>query len=220
MKNYQENVKSNKRPLTYHGNSIRSQQRRRKLAKEDIEKNGQTLDQFFLKKDSEEEMSQTNNIESSEMTNNELENIYSLQKNEQYYDDLINDIERILNESSKIANGYKLRLKALQYYFQLLKRDYKKINAANSVADFLNKGPWFAKCIRNWAKSFIESGDISYKKRGENLRGSIIDDEDIQIKILSFLRKEKFNITISKFVEFVSNELFPGIGIENEITIR
>ena len=37
MKNYQENVKSNKRPLTYHGNSIRSQQRRKKLAKENIE---------------------------------------------------------------------------------------------------------------------------------------------------------------------------------------
>ena len=92
---------------------------------------------FFLKKDSEEGMIQLNNIESSETTNNELENIYSLQKNDQYYDNLISDIEGILDESSNIANGYKLRLKALQYYFQLLKRDYKKINAANSVADFL-----------------------------------------------------------------------------------
>ncbi len=109
MKNYQENVKSNKRPLTYHGNSIRSQQRRKKLAKENIEKNGQTLDQFFLKKDSEEGMIQLNNIESSETTNNELENIYSLQKNEQYYDNLISDIERILDESSNIANGYKIK---------------------------------------------------------------------------------------------------------------
>ena len=45
-------------------------------------------------------MIQLNNIESSETTNNELENIYSLQKNDQYYDNLISDIERILDESS------------------------------------------------------------------------------------------------------------------------
>ena len=62
--------------------------------------------------------------------------------------------------------------------------------------------------------------NISYKKRGENLRGSIIDDEDIQIKISSFLRKEKFNVTVNNFKEFIAKDVFPSIGVENETAIR
>jgi hypothetical protein len=133
---------------------------------------------------------------------------------------LLKDIELKLNQSSDTVKSYKLRLKALQYYFQLLKRNYKKIEAANSVSEILNKGPWFSKCIRSWGKSFIEYGDISYKKRGEHLRGSIIDDEDVQIKISSFLRKEKFNVTVNNFKEFIAKNVFPSIGVENETAIR
>ncbi|CAH1768168.1 7783_t:CDS:2, partial [Entrophospora sp. SA101] len=81
--------------------------------------------------------------------------------------------------------------------------------AADSVSEILNKGSWFSKCIKSWGKSFIECGDISYKKRGENLRGSIIDDEDIQIKISSFLGKEKFNVTVNNFKEFIAKYVFP-----------
>ena len=173
----------------------RAHKKRRKAStKENINKNGQTLDQFFiLEKNSSKEMTQDNDSQSSETVN---------------------------NESFDIAKSYNLRLKALQYYFQLLKKDHKKIEAADSVSEILNKGPWFSKCIRSWGKSFIECGDISYKKRGENLRGSIIDDEDIQIKISSFLRKEKFNVTVNNFKEFIAKDVFPSIGVENEMTIR
>ncbi|CAJ0925904.1 21557_t:CDS:2 [Entrophospora sp. SA101] len=133
---------------------------------------------------------------------------------------LYKNIEIKLDESFDIAKSYNLRLKALQYYFQLLKRNHKKFEAANLVSKILNKGPWFSKCIRSWGKSFIEYGDISYKKRGKHLRGSIIDDEDVQIKISSFLRKEKFNVTVNNFKEFIAKDVFPSIGVENETAIR
>ncbi|CAJ0825212.1 16269_t:CDS:2 [Entrophospora sp. SA101] len=190
--NYMKNYKA-KRPLTYHGNSTRAQKRRKASTKENINKNGQTLDQFFiLKKDSSKEMTQNNDSQ---------------------------NIEIKLDESFDIAKSYNLRLKALQHYFQLLKRNHKKFEAANLVSKILNKGPWFSKCIRSWGKSFIEYGDISYKKRGKHLRGSIID-EDVQIKISSFLRKEKFNVTVNNFKEFIAKDIFPSIGVENETAIR
>jgi hypothetical protein len=214
MKNYKA-----KRPLTYHGNSIKTQKRRKALTNENISKNGQTLDQFFiLEENPNEEMAQNNNSQSSGTANNELEIVDNFQKIN--YDYLLKDIEIKLNQSSDITKSYSLRLKALQYYFQLVKRNHKKIEAANSVSEILNKGPWFSKCIRSWGKSFIEHGDISFKKRGEHLRGSIIDDEDVQIKISSFLRKEKFNVNINNFKEFIAKDIFPSIGVENEIAIR
>ncbi|CAJ0824868.1 6795_t:CDS:2 [Entrophospora sp. SA101] len=69
MKNYKA-----KRPLTYHGNSTITQKRRKASTKENINKNGQTLDQFFiLEKTSSKEMTQDNDSQSSETVNNELE---------------------------------------------------------------------------------------------------------------------------------------------------
>jgi hypothetical protein len=221
LTNNMNNYKA-KRPLTYHGNSKSTQKRRKVSTKENINKNGQTLDKFFiLEKSSHEEITQNNDPQSSEIVNNELEIVDNFQKKLNInYNDLIKDIEIKLDQSSDVAKGYSLRLKALQYYFQLLKKNHKKIEAADSVSEILNKGPWFSKCIRSWGKSFIECGDISYKKRGENLRGSIIDDEDIQIKISSFLRKKKFNVTVNNFKEFIAKDVFPSIGVENEMTIR
>ncbi|CAJ0914460.1 8453_t:CDS:10 [Entrophospora sp. SA101] len=143
-------------------------------------------------KNSHEEMTQNNDSQSSETVNNELGIVDNFQKKLSInYDDLIKDIE---------INHLMLQ------------------KAADLVSEILNKGPWFSKCI-SWGKSFIKYGDVSYKKRGENLRGCIIDDEDVQVKILSFLRKEKFNVSVN-FKEFIAKDIFPIIGVENEMTIR
>ena len=47
-----------------------------------------------------------------------------------------------------------------------------------------------------------------------------LDIQDIQIKISSYLRKEKFNVTVEKFRQFITNDVFPSIGIENQEGIR
>ncbi|CAJ0912887.1 12550_t:CDS:2, partial [Entrophospora sp. SA101] len=76
MKNYKA-----KRPLTYHGNSTRTQKRRKASTKENINKNGQTLDQFFiLEKNSSKEMTQDNDSQSPETVNNELEIVLQISK--------------------------------------------------------------------------------------------------------------------------------------------
>ncbi|CAJ0634197.1 13431_t:CDS:2, partial [Entrophospora sp. SA101] len=97
MKNYKA-----KRPLTYHGNSTRTQKRRKASTKENINKNRQTLDQFFiLEKNSSKEMTQDNDSQSSETVNNELEIVDNFQKIN--YDYLLKDIEIKLDESFDIA---------------------------------------------------------------------------------------------------------------------
>ncbi|GES93696.1 hypothetical protein RCL_jg27178.t1 [Rhizophagus clarus] len=53
-----------------------------------------------------------------------------------------------------------------------------------------------------------------------HLKGSsILDDEDIQLKVASYLRQHKFDITVDSFLDFISEEILPSVGIENKITI-
>jgi len=47
-----------------------------------------------------------------------------------------------------------------------------------------------------------------------------LEDEDVKLKINSYLRENKFDITISKFCDYVSDEILPYIGIENKTKIR
>ena len=85
----------------------------------------------------------------------------------------------------------------------------------------MGKGKWFARCVRSWSKAFIEYGDIPKCRCGEHLVGtSILEDEDVKLKINSYLRENKFDITISKFRDYVSDEILPYIGIENKTKIR
>ncbi|CAJ0835899.1 21384_t:CDS:2 [Entrophospora sp. SA101] len=39
-------------------------------------------------------------------------------------------------------------------------------------------------------------------------------------EISSFLREEKFNVTVNNFKEFIAKDVFPSIGVENETAIR
>jgi len=173
----------------------------------DAEKNGNTLDRF---------LSTEKNIQINEESNAIENNLMEYQK----YEDEIEKIDELLNDLSIVSNGHKVKLKALQNYFKLLNQNRGKLDASNIVAQLLNKGPWFSRCIRSWAKSFMEFGNIPQGQKGKHLVGSLLDDEDIQIKISSYLRKEKFNVTVEKFRQFITNDVFPSIGIENQEGIR
>ena len=53
-----------------------------------------------------------------------------------------------------------MRLKAVQYYFQLLSKRHAKLKASQTVAELLNHEVWFARCVRSWAKTFKNYGDV------------------------------------------------------------
>lgn len=206
LSNNIENVKSSSsssssnRPLVYLGNSRTTKYRKKIEAKKDAEKNGQTLDSFFS----------FNNTVDDEV-NHEKESYSNL---------AINQIELKLS-AENLSPGYRVRLKAVQKYLSLRNKGYAKIEASEIVSDLMEKGKWFSRCIRSWSKSFLEYGDVPKSRRGQHLIGSsILDDEDVRSKISSYLRINKFNITNSKFCDYVSDEILPMIGIENKISIR
>jgi hypothetical protein len=187
------------RPLVYLGNSRTTKYRKKIEAKKNAEKNGQTLNHFFS---SNREIVENNN------------------ENGNHFNSIINQIELKLN-SEKLTPGYRVRLKAVQKYLRLKNKGYGKIEASEIVSDLLNKSKWFSRCVRSWSKAFLEYGDVPKCRRGQHLIGSsILDDEDVKSKISSYLRKNKFNVTNSKFCDYVSEEILPIIGIENKTSIR
>ncbi|RGB29139.1 hypothetical protein C1646_766944 [Rhizophagus diaphanus] len=49
---------------------------------------------------------------------------------------------------------------------------------------------------------------------------SLLDDEDVWFKILSYLQKVKHNVTIQSFCDYMSSEILPFLGIETKTIIR
>ncbi len=191
---------SSNHPLVYLGSSRTTKYRKKIEAKKDAEKNGQTLDSFFS----------FNNTVDDEV-NHEKENYSSL---------AINKIELKLS-AENLSPGYRVCLKAVQKYLSLRNKGYAKIEASEIVSDLMKKGKWFSRCIRSWSKTFLEYGDVPKSRHGQHLIGSsILDDEDVRSKIISYLRINKFDITNSKFCDYVSDEILPIIGIENKTSIR
>ncbi|RIA86668.1 hypothetical protein C1645_828953 [Glomus cerebriforme] len=91
----------------------------------------------------------------------------------------------------------------------LLNKGYAKLKASQIVAELLNHGVWFTHCIRSWAKTFKKYSDIPKSNREQHFKGSsILDDEDVQLKIASHLQQHKFEINVNNFRSFISEEIF------------
>jgi hypothetical protein len=203
-----KNLKPFKRPLTYNGNSARTKKRRKKAAREAIKNNGQTLDKFFtLNKE------KINEEREEERGNDEKSNNHIL-------DEYITEIENKLKSNKEITPGQKVRFKAIQYFFQLQKSGHHKMESAKIVAQLLNRGEWFSKCVRTWAKSYTLYNDIPQIGRGKYPGKSLLEDEGVRLKISSYLRKMKHNVTIQNFCDYISSEILPSLGIETKKTIR
>ncbi|CAB4391219.1 unnamed protein product [Rhizophagus irregularis] len=195
MKNM-ETLKKFKHPLVNLGNSCITKYRKKIKASENQKKNRQTLFQLLSKKSSQENLG-------SELQDIDNQNEGELkEKNGEEPIKYIPFIEKIEDklkiEDQQLTSGHKMRLKATQYYFHLLEREHSKLNASQMVAEMLNRGVWFARCVR---------------------RSSLIDDENIQLKVASYLRQHKFDVTINSFCNFVNEEILSSIGIENKTTI-
>jgi transposase len=142
--------------------------------------------------------------------------------------DVVSTANGINNEYSlptleyKIKNEKELdpRLQYTAQYLRLVNSGYKKMDASNIIAQSLNRGTWFARLIRTWGKQYSKNGELIASKQGKHQKvKSIIYDEDVRLKISEYLRVNKFEITIKKFQQFVTDEILPDLGIENKISI-
>lgn len=196
--NMQKLPKSN-RPSIYLKKSRTTLYRNKKEGEKNAKENGSTiLDYFHSEKDDYDDNSGVGK-----------------------YDAAIEKLEETLKTGKKITPDYKLRLKSVQFYYKLLKKGKPKITASETVADVLDRGQWFAKCVRSWGKTYFTTNQVPRSNRGQHFcKSSFLHDEDVETKIISYLRSNKFNVTVSSLSKYIEDEIIPSLGIDRRAKIR
>jgi hypothetical protein len=137
------------------------------------------------------------------------------------FERIISDIDSIIRSERNVSPGQRLRTEAVRHYLQLQQHGWSKIEASLLIAQLLNRGVWFARCIRSWGSAFITFRNIPRSKRGLHFHiNSILNDENVHSKMVSFLREHKFDVTARQVCEYFSSNIVPSLGIEHQPNIR
>ena len=91
--------------------------------------------------------------------------------------------------------------------------------ASVAAREVFNKGPYCAKGIRKWAKSWVENGVLPVSMQGCHQKTkSFIDDEDVIEESLEFICKNGEKITPKLYRTFINNTLFSQMRITASIS--
>ncbi|CAG8850796.1 12867_t:CDS:2, partial [Racocetra persica] len=95
-----------------------------------------------------------------------------------------------------------------------------KIRASTMIASSLGWGDYKARCICVWAQNWLKWRKLPKDNRGKFTKvSSLLDDERISMKIMSYLRSHKFSVNPKVLKQYVENEIFLSLGIEKKTTI-
>lgn len=224
-----KNVISSKRPLCYLGNSSRTQRRRKAEERKSSAEHKRKITDFFNVASIEEpvEADSTSENENSPIINEPNQGFEDENDQEFYWSDdenlnakcLLSDdelIKKIENEiENKLSDGLKWKLTAVLQYVRLFKLTKSKMNASLYVAHQLGRGAYLAQSIRGWTNILKDGGTLPESFRGKHPKvKSLLEDEDVRAEIISYLRKNKFEFYVADFVNYVSNDVLPKLGIE------
>ena len=150
-------------------------------------------------------------------------------------DDVELPYEETVNSSEDEDNGFTLealdaiikkrpddvRFRAVSQYLHLVQdQGFSKLSASMLLAQSVNRGPWHACLIRSWANQQLNQGEITMSCRGHHAKIlSFLSNENLKLRIIEYLRANKFSLTIQQFVTFVKDEVIPTLGIEGRKTI-
>ncbi|CAG8537373.1 12774_t:CDS:2 [Ambispora leptoticha] len=74
------------------------------------------------------------------------------------------------------------------------------------------RGPWMARRIREWSKSWIITGALPVYRQGQQkYTQTLIDDEDIQSSCLRYIRTIGERITAEKFQQYIQDNILPHL---------
>jgi hypothetical protein len=228
------NTSSSKRPWRYGGNSKRTLRRRRAVAKRQAAKNGNTILDFFSpinvstsNVDSDEDCvsdSEHNSVIEQDGYTNEADSVVesdsdsSLENEDIANDELILNIEGQLKGTSSPEQQW--RLAAVLQYLRLLKFECSKMKASLNIARQLGRGKYLARCIRSWSSALHKGENLPVSMRGKHVKvKSLLEDEDVQHEVLQYLRTSKFQFYLADFVRYVSDNVFPTLGISQTTAI-
>lgn len=98
------------------------------------------------------------------------------------------------NKRNKRWTDYeKLRLLSVSRFFTLILKGRSQMDASLEISDIIyNAGAYRAAAIRDWAKQYRTSGELSVYKQGRHpKRATLIDDEAVQAACQNYLRNLK-----------------------------
>ena len=85
------------------------------------------------------------------------------------------------------------------------------------LSNSLGGGEYHACLIRNWSKKFLKTSLIFVSSQGKHPKiKSLLWHEDINKKLKDYLLEQKSDVSVKKFKEYIENEVFPEIGIEEK----
>ncbi|CAG8479888.1 21061_t:CDS:2 [Cetraspora pellucida] len=106
-----------------------------------------------------------------------------------------------------------------QYLHLVQNQHFMKMDASKLLAESLGKGPWYARLIRTWANQWKNQGKLIKSKHGQHIKiKSLIHNKNVQLQINQYLETNKFKLTISNFINYVSSIMLT-FGITYKTTI-
>jgi hypothetical protein len=228
-----KNILHTKRPFRYTGNSKRTQKRRRADARRQAAKNGRTmLDYFSTAQASASETRLHNSLmvgngenmgsnsvtvggegendddaseeaisEGEDQDSVESESDTSSEYGHLSNEEVINILEQKLHGTSS-SNQW--RLTAVLQYLRLLKFEHSTVKASLCVARQMGRDVYLARRIRQWTRLLQSGQEIPASMRGKHIKvKSLLEDEDVQQRILQYLRTAKFEFYLADFIRYL-----------------
>jgi hypothetical protein len=134
--------------------------------------------------------------------------------------DHIAAVERYLKENKRLLGRTVNRLNHLRGYFFLRQNGRSAMQASKLVAETAVRGPYYARLLRNYAKSFIERRSIPAFRQGQHIKvKSLLEDESVELAVSSYLRANKFTVTPEKLKAYLEKEVFPSLDLPAKPTL-
>ncbi|CAG8712410.1 10780_t:CDS:2, partial [Dentiscutata heterogama] len=117
----------------------------------------------------------------------------------------------------KNLNAYEyLRLLAIYKYLNTIFNNEESYSCIKLSLEILQqvfqRGPWIARHIREWSKSWIATGTLPVSQQDyRKYTPAFIDDEDIQNSCLRFILTMGEKITAKKFQDYVHKNVLPHV---------
>ena len=200
------NVFHTARPISYTGNSLRTQ--RRKRAEQKIAVQGTKLLTSFFKNQDQDSVLLEHYDNDSENQTADLD-----------FESILLDLKTLLNDKT-LSIQSRNQLQLIFQFINLRTIGYKTMNASQIVAESIGKEKYQAELIRVWTKNFLKNKTIPTSKRDKHQKiKSLLWDEDVNKMILKYLWSKGCAVTIKDFKTYVEESVFPAIGIEQKKTI-
>ena len=107
----------------------------------------------------------------------------------------------------------------LRQYMVARSNGRKAMEASNLVAELSNKGPYYARILRESTKTFITDGTISPRHNRPRVK-SLLENGDVDFAVTEYLKEHKFSATPNNLKAHLEKKVFPILNIPGKKTIH